>query len=266
MSFLSSILNYDPSLYFPKEEYTKICKRCKAVGEWKISCSECKEAFYCCIEHQLADLIGHHDSASGCCQAIQENPLSVFLEILPTTTDADSTSNSEAGAPSAEVYPHIFATKQDGLKSLRKNIFGGGTLTPYRSQYSELLGWDIEIYSPAHILPNNNPVHATILKYMGAPLNRAGMLLASPLDANSFFAENGAYNNNNDNNKNALFYGSVFVTGRNRNGEALTQDSLISLLSFINDCQKGFVSSYQSDDAVIRGVVSEVRRYFSSTM
>ena len=99
--------------------------------------------------------------------------LFVFLGVFPTPSDGicrvdddeapmmTNTDREDDGRQmNGGVLPPIFATKKDGLQMLR-NVFDFKSLTPYLSPFAELLGWDIELYSPSCILPSDSPVYAT---------------------------------------------------------------------------------------------------------
>jgi hypothetical protein len=208
------------------------CQLCGSLAGDKMCCSSCKEAWYCSKEHQRADWKKSHKSI---CRQVKQHPQAIFVKVQA----------GEGNGLTNEMTNYLFKNKEQGLSFVSEK-FSDHMSRPLRSQFSELLGWKLEVYCCTQCTRDYQILSSGVAKVFsqGAALNGAGIYLGCEL-------KSGISRFNN-------LCGEIFVFGRRmQDGKSLVSDSLWGILNFIWDA----MDLYGTDEDPGPSLVRWARRY-----
>ena len=195
-----------------QRNYCSSCGKYQAQSQLQ-RCSACKEVYYCHREHQKE----HWKNHKKVCKYVSDHPEVVCIIIEP----------GEGSGLANHMENHCFATKQEGLNFIAQK-FSNHASQPLRSPFSELLGWNMEIYCDLrynHILESHSedmPFELMGRDQTSETINAAGIFLGC--NPQTGFTR---FNN---------IRGEIFVMGRRKaDGATLVADTVWGLVNFVWD-------------------------------
>ena len=188
------------------------CRHCGKVAT--LRCAACREVWYCSKEHQKIDWKKKHKTI---CNYVQQDPTSFWVTV------AGGQERTGIGHPMDNYFR---LNKDDGLE-LVSHCLHGNPSPPLRSEFAQLLGWDIEIYCN---LSCNRFLSENIYTIIGngeVDLNPMGIYLGCRIESGL-----SAFLN---------LEGPIVVTGRRvKDGKPLVSDALWGIYNFIFDAMKWY--------------------------